>query len=112
MLTLLRKITLMLLGLCGLALSSYATDTGSVLPNGNTADGAGVLISLTNGIWNSGFGNQALNHDTSGSSNTAAGFRSLFYNSTGNHNTATGRSGRSTFATNRTSIPTALSALG
>jgi uncharacterized coiled-coil protein SlyX len=69
---------------------AQATDLDSVLPNGNTADGSGVLVSLTSGVWNSGFGFQALNHDTSGGSNTATGLRALFSNISGSNNTATG----------------------
>ena len=54
-----------------------ATDLDGVLPGNNTADGSGVLISLTTGVNNSGFGFQALNHNTSGSYNTAEGFQAL-----------------------------------
>lgn len=74
----------------GLIPTTWATDTGSVLPNANTADGSGVLINLSNGVWNSGFGFQALYHDTSGSYNTATGVRALFSNTTGRYNAATG----------------------
>jgi hypothetical protein len=49
-----------------------------------------VLINLTSGVWNSGFGFQALNHDTGGKLNTATGVRALFSNTSGSHNTATG----------------------
>jgi trimeric autotransporter adhesin len=70
--------------------SVRATDTGSVLPNANTADGSGVLVNLTSGVWNTGIGFQTLNHDTSGSNNTAEGLRALFTNTTGSRNTANG----------------------
>jgi hypothetical protein len=80
----------MLLACLGLPLIALATDTGSALPNGNTADGTGVLVNLTTGVWNSGFGFYALNHDTSGGSNTATGLRALSNDTTGSHNTATG----------------------
>ena len=65
-----------------------AMDTA--LPNGNTADGAGALVSLTFGKWNSAFGYQALNKDTTGSTNTATGLRALVNNVGGNANTANG----------------------
>ncbi len=74
----------------GLSPQVLATDLGSVLPNANTADGSGVLVSLTTGVNNTGFGFQALNHDTSGNANTATGLRALFSNTTGNSNTANG----------------------
>ena len=67
-----------------------ATDTESVLPNGNTADGAGVLTSLTSGIWNTGFGFNALHDDTSGSYNTAQGYGALTNDANGSFNTADG----------------------
>jgi hypothetical protein len=69
---------------------AQATDLDSVLPNGNTADGSGVLVSLTSGVWNSGFGFQVLNHDTAGKDNTATGVRALFSDTSGSNNTATG----------------------
>ena len=69
---------------------AQATDPDTILPNGNTAEGSGVLVSLTSGIWNSGFGFQALNHDTAGRDNTATGVRALFSNTTGSNNTGTG----------------------
>ena len=70
-----------------------ATDIGSVVPpqgNANTADGAGVLLNLTTGINNSGFGYFALGNDTSGSNNTAVGRTALLTNTNGSFNTATG----------------------
>jgi uncharacterized coiled-coil protein SlyX len=74
----------------GLLPNAKATDLDSALPNGNTADGAGALTSLTFGSWNSAFGHQALNKDTTGSLNTATGLRALFNNVEGNGNTANG----------------------
>ncbi len=74
----------------GLLPGARATDLDSVLPNGNTADGSGVLVSLTTGVWNSGFGFEALNHDTAGKDNTATGIRALFSNTSGSNNTASG----------------------
>jgi len=67
-----------------------ATDLDSILPNGNTAEGSGVLVSLTSGVWNSGFGFEALNHDTDGRNNAATGVRALFSDTSGSNNTATG----------------------
>src|SRR5438034_68199 len=67
----------------GLSPRAQATDLGSVVAGNNTADGSGVLISLTTGVNNSGFGFQALNQNTSGNYNTAAGFRALYSNTTG-----------------------------
>jgi len=79
-----------LLACFGLLPRAQATDLDSVLPNGNTADGSGVLVSLTSGVWNSGFGFQVLNHDTAGKSNTATGVRALFSDTSGSNNTANG----------------------
>ena len=69
---------------------AQATDLDSVLPNGNTADGSGVLVSLTSGVWNRGLGFEALNHDTAGKNNTATGVRALLSDTSGSYNTATG----------------------
>jgi hypothetical protein len=80
----------LLLACFALLPGAQATDLDSVLPNGNTADGSGVLVSLTSGVWNSGFGFQVLNHDTAGKDNTATGVRALFSDTTGSNNTATG----------------------
>jgi uncharacterized coiled-coil protein SlyX len=74
----------------GLLPGAKAAEPDVVLPNGNTAEGAGALASLTFGNWNSAFGYQALNKDTTGSTNTATGLRSLFNNVEGNANTANG----------------------
>jgi hypothetical protein len=78
------------LGCLGLLPNANATDLDSALPNGNTADGAGALVSLTFGKWNSAFGFETLNKDTTGSTNTATGLRALFNNVEGNANTANG----------------------
>jgi Chaperone of endosialidase len=80
----------LLLGCFALLPSAQATDLDGVLPNGNTANGSGVLVNLTSGVWNSGFGFQALNQDTFGFNNTAMGVRALFSNTTGSLNTAIG----------------------
>jgi hypothetical protein len=72
---------------------AQATDLGSVVPpqgNANTADGAGVLLNLTTGINNSGFGYFALGNDTTGQGNTAIGRTALLHNINGFFNTATG----------------------
>ena len=69
---------------------AQATEPDTILPNGNTAEGSGVLLNLTSGVWNSGFGFQALNHDAAGKSNTATGLRALFSNTGGSNNTANG----------------------
>ena len=61
-----------------------------ILPNGNTAYGSGVLVSLTTGVWNTGTGFEALNHDTVGNNNTSTGVRALFSDTSGSNNTATG----------------------
>jgi uncharacterized coiled-coil protein SlyX len=74
----------------GLLPSAKAAEPDVALPNGNTAEGAGALASLTFGNWNSAFGYQALNKDTTGSTNTATGLRALFNNVGGNANTANG----------------------
>src|SRR6476659_7410279 len=59
-------------------------------PNGNTAEGAGALFSLTTGTNNTANGDTALNHNTIGFNNTAIGNTALFTNSSGQRNTATG----------------------
>jgi hypothetical protein len=88
--TLLHQTLLTLLACLGLPLVTHATDLGGVLPNANTADGIGVLVNLNNGVWNSGFGFQALNQDTNGSFNTGVGVRALFFDRSGSRNTAVG----------------------
>ena len=72
----------------GLLPSAKATEPDSALPNGNTADGAGALTSLTFGKWNSAFGYQALNKDTTGSTNTATGLRARVQQRRGKSQTA------------------------
>src|SRR5438094_927809 len=66
---------LLLLACFALSPRAQATDLGSVVAGNNTADGSGVLVSLTTGVNNSGFGFQALNHNTAGTANTANGFK-------------------------------------
>src|SRR6266404_2130245 len=83
-------IIMLVLACFGLWPRALATDLGGVLAGNNTADGSGVLITLTTGVNNSGFGFQALNQNTSGNYNTATGFRALFSNTTGIDNSATG----------------------
>ena len=73
----------------GLPQRVQATDLGGVLPGGNTADGFGVLTSLTTGAFNTGTGWSSLKTVSSGSFNTAFGAATLFAN-TGDRNTATG----------------------
>ena len=81
----------LMLGCFGFLPEARATDLDGVLPNGNTADGSGVLVGLTTGLNNSGFGYQALNHDTTGNGNTATGYQALYNNTTGTtRNTANG----------------------
>ena len=68
---------------------AQATDLGSVLPGGNTADGFGVLTNRTTGGYNTGTGWFSLKTVSSGSFNTAFGAATLFAN-TGDSNTAIG----------------------
>src|SRR6266498_3411208 len=65
-------------------------DTDGTIPGSNNGEGSGVLVNLTNGIWNTGTGFQALNHRTGGNQNTATGLRALFSDTNGGFNTATG----------------------
>jgi hypothetical protein len=65
-------------------------DTDGAIPGSNNGEGIGVLVSLTNGIWNTGTGFEALNHLTSGNQNTATGLRALNSDTNGGFNTATG----------------------
>jgi hypothetical protein len=53
-----------------------------VLSNGINAAGVGVLLNLTSGAWNSGFGFRALNRNTTGRSNTATDVKASYYNET------------------------------
>ena len=73
-----------------LSQTAQAIEPDTILPNGNTAEGNGVLVSLTSGVWNSGFGFEALNHDNAGKDNTATGVRALFSDTSGSNNIATG----------------------
>jgi len=59
-------------------------------PGGNTAEGTNALLSLTSGVWNSGFGFEALSQLTAGNQNTATGLRALTNDTNGGFNTATG----------------------
>ena len=59
-------------------------------PNGNTAEGALALQSLTTGGGNTASGQQTLASTTTGSNNTATGFRALLFNTIGGDNTACG----------------------
>ena len=67
----------------------HATDLGSVLPGGNTADGLGVLTSLTTGGYNTGTGWSSLKTVSNGSFNTGIGAGALVLN-TGDSNTGVG----------------------
>jgi hypothetical protein len=85
----------LVLALAGLALSPAARalrpppDGG--YPNETTAEGDGVLFSLTTGEGNTALGSNALHANTTGSQNTATGCNALRFHITGDHNTATGR---------------------
>jgi hypothetical protein len=65
-------------------------DTDGDIPGANNGDGIGVLVNLAGGIWNTGTGFEALNHDTVGRLNTATGTRALFSDTSGSNNTANG----------------------
>ena len=67
---------------------SPAPDGG--YPNGNTAEGAAALASLTTGAFNTALGNGALFRNSTGFHNTATGAGALFTNMLGTHNTANG----------------------
>jgi hypothetical protein len=91
-----RSLLLIPLGLACFALAPAAravlpppTPDGGY-PNGNTAEGAGALFSLSTGTNNTAIGDTALNHNTIGFNNTAIGNTALFTNSSGQRNTATG----------------------
>jgi len=58
--------------------------------NGNTAEGAAALASLTTGPFNTALGNGALFRNTAGFHNTATGAGALLNNLLGAHNTANG----------------------
>jgi hypothetical protein len=53
-----------------------------VLSNSKNAAGVGVLVNLTSGAWNSGFGFRVLNRNTTGRSNTESDVKALNYNET------------------------------
>jgi trimeric autotransporter adhesin len=74
----------------GLLPGARATDLDGVLPNGNTADGLGVLTNLTTGHFNTGSGWNSLASDQAGSWNTALGIATLYNNDDGQDNTAVG----------------------
>jgi hypothetical protein len=59
-------------------------------PGGNTAEGDGALLRLTNGLQNAALGSGALRENTTGNYNTAAGINALSDNVSGVHNTAVG----------------------
>jgi len=63
---------------------------GATLPNDNTAEGAGALVSLTSGDSNTANGYNALDSDTSGFANMADGAWALSSNTEGMQNTASG----------------------
>ena len=65
-------------------------DTDGAIPGSNNGEGVGVLVNLGGGVWNTGTGFEALNHDTVGRLNTATGVRALFSNTSGSLNTAHG----------------------
>ena len=52
---------------------AQATDLGGVLPNANTADGTGVLTTVSSGSRDSGFGFDTLLHNFTANDNTAIG---------------------------------------
>jgi hypothetical protein len=83
-------LTYLVLTLAALVPAARATDSGGILPNANTADGAGVLTTLGTGARNSGFGFDALLHDSIGNDNTATGNTALNQNQSGSFNTADG----------------------
>ena len=82
---------LILFALVRLALPQrmQATDLDSVLPGGNTADGFGVLTSLTTGGYNTANGWNSLHTTSTTGFNTAFGAATLFAN-IGIQNTAIG----------------------
>jgi trimeric autotransporter adhesin len=86
---LLIPLTVICLGLTPMA-QAVGPDTDGAIPGSNNGEGIGVLLSLVNGVWNTGTGFEALNHDTVGDNNTATGVRALFSDTSGSNNTATG----------------------
>jgi hypothetical protein len=69
----------------------------------NTAIGDIALRETTTGVWNSGFGRQALVFNGGGSNNTAVGGQAL-YLATGSNNTAIGRSALFSASGNSTAV--------
>jgi len=82
----------LLLACFGLApmVQAVGPDTDGAIPGSNNGEGSGVLVNLTNGVWNTGTGFQALSQLTGGNQNTATGLRALFSDTNGGFNTATG----------------------
>ena len=64
----------------GLLPGAKASDVESALPNGNTADGDGALLSLTTGFYNSAFGFLAVLSNSTGNFNTGIGAGALLLN--------------------------------
>ena len=83
---------LLLLACFGLAPMAQAVgpDTDGAIPGSNNGEGIGVLVSRTDGIWNTGTGFEALSQLTAGNQNTATGLRALTNDINGGFNTATG----------------------
>jgi len=81
----------LLLACFGLApmVQAVGPDTDGAIPGSNNGEGSGVLVNLTNGVWNTGTGFQALSQLTGGNQNTATGLRALFSDTNGGFNTAT-----------------------
>ncbi len=86
---LLIPLTLALFGLSPAARAVVPAPDGGY-PNGNTAEGANALQSLTTGNFNTALGNGALFSDTTGFQNAATGAGALLSNTTGFHNVADG----------------------
>jgi uncharacterized coiled-coil protein SlyX len=86
------RLILPLLVCFGLAPMAQAVgpDTDGSIAGANNGEGVGVLVNLGGGIWNTGTGFEALNHDTVGRLNTATGVRALFNDTSGSYNTADG----------------------
>ena len=73
----------------GLLPGTKASDVESALPNGNTADGDGALLSLTTGFYNSAFGFLSVLSITDASFDTGIGAGALLLDTEGT-NTAVG----------------------
>ncbi len=86
-----RGFLLIALALAWFALSPTTRAADGDLGNGNTAEGAGALVSLaTGGADNTAMGINALFNNTTGINNTASGAFALSSNTTGHENTANG----------------------